>query len=173
VQCYKLSTGKRPGLFQCALDVNNRANKQQCKVVIHWDNLVVLTVSNNYVHSYHEMLRPNGPYFIISRQKILLFNGLFNPFVQNGLFQKRSTLSPRKIFLLSRGGGEKNLFLIIVSVLRHPSGVGSQLQISSVGKAFMFSGMTQCDNKYCTNYMQHSSREWKFNHPVTPCLCQF
>jgi hypothetical protein len=35
--------------------------------------------------------------------------------------QKGSTLPPRRTFLQSGGGGEKNLFLIIVSVLNHPS----------------------------------------------------
>jgi hypothetical protein len=40
------------------------------------------------------------------------------------LFQKRSTLPPQRKFLLSRGGGEEKLFLIIVSVLGHPKGVG-------------------------------------------------
>jgi hypothetical protein len=42
----------------------------------------------------------------------------------NGSFQKRSILPPRRKFLPSRGGGEKKLFLIIVSVLGHPKGVG-------------------------------------------------
>ena len=41
-----------------------------------------------------------------------------------GLFQKRSTLSSQRKFLLSGEAGENNLFLIIVSVLGHPNGVG-------------------------------------------------
>ena len=61
----------------------------------------------------------------------------------NGSFQKRSTLPPRRKFLPSGGGGEKKLFLIIVNVLGHPNGVGGLLPISSVGKVWMFSGMTQ------------------------------
>jgi hypothetical protein len=43
---------------------------------------------------------------------------------ENGSFQKRSTLPPRRKFLPSGGGGEKKLFLIIVNVLGHPKGVG-------------------------------------------------
>jgi carbon monoxide dehydrogenase subunit G len=43
---------------------------------------------------------------------------------QNGSFQNRSILPPRRKFLPSGGGGEKKLFLIIVNVLGHPKGVG-------------------------------------------------
>jgi hypothetical protein len=43
---------------------------------------------------------------------------------ENGSFQKRSILPPRRKFLPSGGGGEKKLFLIIVNVLGHPKGVG-------------------------------------------------
>jgi hypothetical protein len=42
----------------------------------------------------------------------------------NGSFQKRSTLPPQRKFLLSGGGGETKLFLIIVNVLGRPKGVG-------------------------------------------------
>jgi hypothetical protein len=42
-------------------------------------------------------------------------------------FQKRSTIPPRRTFLPSRGGGEKNLFLIIGSVVGHPKEVGVNL----------------------------------------------
>jgi hypothetical protein len=41
-----------------------------------------------------------------------------------GLFQKRSTLPPRRKFLPSEGGGKRKLFLIIVNVLGHPKGIG-------------------------------------------------
>jgi hypothetical protein len=44
--------------------------------------------------------------------------------LENGSFQKRSTLSPQRKFLPSGGGREKKLFLIIVNVLGHPKGVG-------------------------------------------------
>ena len=38
--------------------------------------------------------------------------------------EKIHTPPPQRKFLLSKGGGEKKLFLIIVSVLGHPKGVG-------------------------------------------------
>ena len=41
-----------------------------------------------------------------------------------GSFQKSSTLPPRRKFLLSGGGGETKLFLIIVNVLGRLKGVG-------------------------------------------------
>ena len=41
-----------------------------------------------------------------------------------GSFQKRSTLPPQRKFLLSGGGGETKLFLIIVNVLGRLKGVG-------------------------------------------------
>jgi hypothetical protein len=47
-------------------------------------------------------------------------------FIENGSFQKRSTLPPQRKFLPSGGGGEKKLFLIIVNVLGHLKGVNFQ-----------------------------------------------
>jgi hypothetical protein len=54
-----------------------------------------------------------------------------------------SRKDPHRKFLPSRGGGEKELFLIIVSVLGHPKGVGVNCQFPPWGKVWMFSGMTQ------------------------------
>ena len=57
-----------------------------------------------------------------------------------GPFQKRSTLPSRRKFLPF--GGEKNLFLIIVSVLGHPKGVRSAI-IDVVGM-FMVKHRKKC-----------------------------
>ena len=64
---------------------------------------------------------------------------MYGTFGHNGSFQKQSTLPPQRKFLPSGGGGEKKLFVIIVSILGHPG------LISSVGEVWIFSGMTQCN----------------------------
>jgi hypothetical protein len=42
----------------------------------------------------------------------------------------------------ARGGRRESLFLTIVNVLRHPKEVGHLLSISSIGKIWMFFGIT-------------------------------
>ena len=44
--------------------------------------------------------------------------------IRNESFQKRSTPQGRNFCRRGGGGGEKNLFPIIVNVLGHPKGVG-------------------------------------------------
>jgi hypothetical protein len=73
------------------------------------------------------------------------FNWLWFPSdLEMGHFRKDPPLPLRRKFLSSAGGWEKNLFLIIVSVLGHPKGLGVNFQFPPWGiYILMFSGMTQ------------------------------
>ncbi len=52
--------------------------------------------------------------------------------------EKNPTLPPQRKFLPSKGVGENNLFLIIVSASGHPKGQQGLLPISSVGRCGCF-----------------------------------